>query len=84
MRIYCDKCKAKARITTSREISAHFRQLYCSCSNSECGHSFVMDVTFSHTLSPSALDLSPALLDRMRRAAPGQMGSLFDLVAGAG
>ncbi|MDK1191555.1 ogr/Delta-like zinc finger family protein [Cronobacter dublinensis] len=29
--------------------------VYCQCSNMECGHTFVMNVSFSHTISPSAL-----------------------------
>ncbi|AOM42209.1 ogr/Delta-like zinc finger family protein [Xenorhabdus hominickii] len=27
---------------------------YCVCSDIECGYRFVMNLTFSHTLSPSA------------------------------
>lgn len=30
--------------------------IYCYCTNTAYGHSFVMNVTFSHTLSPSALN----------------------------
>ncbi|HHG8588274.1 MULTISPECIES: ogr/Delta-like zinc finger family protein [Citrobacter] len=30
--------------------------VYCYCSNVECGHSFVMNVAFSHSVSPSALN----------------------------
>jgi len=29
--------------------------VYCQCNNLECGHTFVMNVSFSHTISPSAL-----------------------------
>lgn len=29
--------------------------VYCCCTNVECGHTFVMCVSFSHTISPSAL-----------------------------
>lgn len=57
MRIICDRCGGKARIETTREITTSFRHLYCSCTNAECGHTFVMDLSFSHTLSPSAFDL---------------------------
>ena len=60
MRIICDRCGSKARIETTREITPVFRRLYCSCTNVECGHTFAMDLTFSHTLSPSALDLPQA------------------------
>jgi len=55
MRIICDKCHGKARITTRREITPRFTKLYCVCNNAECGHSFVMHLEFAHTLSPSGL-----------------------------
>ena len=29
--------------------------LSCSCTNVECSHTFVISVSFSHTISPSAL-----------------------------
>jgi len=66
MRIICDRCKSKARIETTREITPGFRRLYCACRNVECGHTFVMDLTFSHTLSPSALDLPTETRDALR------------------
>ncbi len=57
MRIICDRCHGKARITTRREITPRFTKLYCVCNNAECGHSFVMHLEFAHTLSPSGLDM---------------------------
>jgi hypothetical protein len=66
MRIKCDRCGGKARIKTTREVTTSFRHLYCSCTNAECGHTFVMDLSFSHTLSPSALDLSEATRAALR------------------
>lgn len=78
MRIYCDRCTSKARITSSREISPQYRQLYCVCNNAECGHSFVVDVTFSHTLSPSAFDLPEAVRARLQEGNRQQLQSLFE------
>lgn len=69
MRIICDRCSSKARIETTREVTASFRHLYCSCTNAECGHTFVMDLSFSHTLSPSALDLPEATRAALRSCA---------------
>lgn len=78
MRVTCIKCKEPAVIRTSREMSATLRQLYCICQNPECGHTFVMDLAFSHTLSPSALDLPESMLARLRERGDGmRMGSLF-------
>lgn len=69
MRIKCDRCNSKARIETTREITPTFTNLYCSCTNPHCGHTFVVDVIFSHTLSPSALDLSDAMRSALRGCA---------------
>ncbi|MCJ2164644.1 MULTISPECIES: ogr/Delta-like zinc finger family protein [unclassified Pseudodesulfovibrio] len=76
-RVYCPICKRVARIESSNSMSRQFKQAYCACSNPECGHTFVMNVEFSHTLSPSALSLSKELRDRIRETAPTEQGSLF-------
>jgi hypothetical protein len=57
MRIRCDRCLSKATIQTRREETPRFTKLYCTCTNPECGHTFVMHLEFGHTISPSALDL---------------------------
>lgn len=67
MRIVCDRCGQKARICTRREETPHFARLYCSCTNPECGHTFVMTLEFAHTLSPSALDLPAETREALRR-----------------
>ncbi len=54
MRVLCSECGDKSRIQKTNRISIEYTDLYCSCSNPECGHSFVMNLSFSHTLSPSA------------------------------
>ena len=82
MRITCDRCKSRAIITSCRELSPVYRQLYCCCKNAECGHSFVVDLTFSHTLSPSALDLPEQLRERLRQG--GNRGQICSLFKGCG
>ena len=77
MRITCTKCKERAMIRTSEEMSETLRRLYCVCRNPQCGHTFVMDLSFSHTLSPSALDLPESILARLRERGGAHMGSLF-------
>lgn len=68
VKIRCDRCESPARIESSVEISPLSKRLYCSCRNPECGHTFVMDLSFSHTLSPSALDLPDNLRQRVQNA----------------
>ncbi|EOW3974144.1 ogr/Delta-like zinc finger family protein [Vibrio parahaemolyticus] len=54
MRVVCPECGQKSRIQKSNRISASYSDLYCSCSDPECGHTFVMNLSYSHTLSPSS------------------------------
>ena len=76
-RVYCPVCKKVARIESSNSMDRQFKQAYCACTNPECGHTFVMNVEFSHTISPSALSLSEALRDKLKRTAPTEQASLF-------
>ncbi len=68
MRIRCDRCGEKAVIRSSEEISARLKKLYCACTNVRCGHTFVMDLSFGHTLSPSAFDLPEAVRNAVQSA----------------
>ena len=71
MLIKCNRCLEQAIITSSNEISENTKTLYCVCKNAECGHTFTMELTFGHTLSPSTLDFPPeklaAIQSRNRR-----------------
>ena len=77
VRIRCDRCGSNARIESSSELTPSFKKLYCSCRNPECGHTFVMDLVFSHTLSPSALDLPGDLLDKIQTSCRKEQQELF-------
>ena len=76
MRVVCPECGEKARIQKSNRISAGYSDLYCSCSDLECGHTFVMNLTFSHTLSPSAKTTSQLTFEMVRALAPEQRQEL--------
>jgi hypothetical protein len=76
MRVVCPECGEKARIQKSNRISASYSDLYCSCSDPECGHSFVMNLTFSHTLSPSAKTTSQLAFEMVKALAPDQRQEL--------
>lgn len=77
MRVNCTRCTSKATIRTSKDMGATLRQLYCTCNDPECGHSFVMNLSFSHTLSPSALDLPESVRLDLRTKTHGEVLSLF-------
>ncbi|MGF1688338.1 ogr/Delta-like zinc finger family protein [Photobacterium japonica] len=70
MRIHCTQCGQKAIIGKTNWITGQTADIYCSCCDPECGHTFVMSLGFSHTLSPSAKntsDLVTALFKSMPR-----------------
>lgn len=52
MRVYCGSCGKKARIYRVEEESPTYAKLYCTCLDPICGHSFVSEFSFSHTLKP--------------------------------
>lgn len=59
-RIYCTACGQAALIRKTNRKHRELADIYCACSNVECGHTFVMNLSFSHTLSPSAMDCGHA------------------------
>ena len=67
MRIKCPSCEAKALIRKRRDVTPAFTILYCMCGNVDCAHSFTVELSFGHTISPSALDLPTEV--RLRLAA---------------
>ncbi|WP_340617196.1 ogr/Delta-like zinc finger family protein [Xenorhabdus entomophaga] len=54
LKIICPECGAKAVIRKTNRMHREIADIYCSCADVECGHTFVMKLTFSHTISPSA------------------------------
>lgn len=54
LKTICTECNAPAIIRKTNRKTPQFADLYCQCTDVECGHTFVMNMTFSHTLSPSA------------------------------
>ncbi|MFB9134269.1 ogr/Delta-like zinc finger family protein [Vibrio olivae] len=76
MRVFCPECGAKSCIQKSNRISSKYTDLYCSCSEPECGHSFVMNLTYSHTLSPSAKTTSQLAFNMVQALPPEQRKEL--------
>lgn len=54
LKIECPECRSKAVIRKTNRKHRDIADIYCACSDVECGHTFVMNLTFSHTISPSA------------------------------
>lgn len=52
MRIHCKHCGGKARIGSRQNITDTISNLYCQCLDVEqCGHTFVMTLSFSHSIN---------------------------------
>ncbi|WP_426697756.1 ogr/Delta-like zinc finger family protein [Aeromonas hydrophila] len=62
MRVFCKECGQRGRITKTNRLSDEVSDLYCQCTDAECGHSWVATLSFTHTLSPSAKTTSQLVL----------------------
>jgi hypothetical protein len=78
MRIYCTACGHKGRIGSRDDLDAKFAKLYCQCLDPKCGHTWVANLTFSHTLSPSAQSFDRLLFDRLKDLPRAKQRELFD------
>lgn len=82
MRMNCPHCGSKSSIRTSRPISRMTRELYCQCTNLNCGHTFVSLVEVVRTLSPSCIpdpDIARQLAGRSANAMPAPEPSAIQL-----
>ncbi|WP_375750931.1 ogr/Delta-like zinc finger family protein [Vibrio sp. HN007] len=78
MRVICPDCGAKARIGKTNRITSKVSDLYCSCSDPECGHSFVVNLCYSHTLSPSAKTTSDLAVRLVSALSPEKQKQLHE------
>lgn len=68
-KIKCPECGSPAIIRKSDWKDKKLADLYCACAEVECGHTFVFNASFSHTLSPSGLTgnkLVKFLIDQLK------------------
>jgi len=79
MRVYCGSCGKKARIAKVEEESPTYAKLYCMCLEPLCGHSFISEFSFSHTLKPSKLKPpEKTVLDRILQLSKEQQAQLLE------
>lgn len=81
---YCPECLAPVVIRKTERKSAKYSDLYCQCTNVECGHTYVMNLTFSHTLSPSALAGDRLIRELVGQLSPEQRQFALNLLQPAG
>ncbi|MGL5177413.1 MAG: ogr/Delta-like zinc finger family protein [Aeromonas veronii] len=70
MRVKCKACGKKGRITKTNELSTEVADLYCQCTDAECGHSWVSRLSFGHTLSPSSRTANQLVLNLLDALTP--------------
>ncbi|HGN2829746.1 TPA: ogr/Delta-like zinc finger family protein [Proteus mirabilis] len=78
--IYCPECGEKAMIKKSNRKHKELTDLYCACRDPLCGHTFVLNLTFSHTLSPSAKKQNALLLAMIKNLSPQQREKALTLL----
>lgn len=76
MRVLCPVCGQRAIIGKNNRLSLQHCDLYCSCSDPVCGWSGVFNLSYSHTLSPSAKDNHELLRMLINAMAPEQRKKL--------
>jgi hypothetical protein len=81
VRVNCTECGGKAIISSRDTISELFSKLYCLCLDAKCGHTFVMHLSFSHTLRPAGKGLSTLIFDKLRSLPEEERHALFERVS---
>ncbi|CDG19137.1 putative phage gene [Xenorhabdus doucetiae] len=80
LKITCPECGAKAVIRKTNRMHHEIADIYCACADVECGHTFVMNLTFSHTISPSAKTGDILLQTVINNLNPQQRQMALDLL----
>lgn len=55
VKVICKHCGERGIITKTDRQTVDYSRLYCTCKNPACGHSWVADIQFSHTLQESKI-----------------------------
>lgn len=80
LKVECPDCGAKAVIKKTNRKHREIADVYCACSDVECGHTFVLNLTFSHTISPSAKTGDKLLKSVVQGLNPKQRQYVLDLL----
>lgn len=54
--LLCPKCDAPAFIRSSERITATVKHMNAHCTNTGCGHTFLMELSFVHSFNPGLID----------------------------
>ena len=59
--VECPECLSRARVATSKRVSAGLRELYCQCLNLNCAEVFVAHLSLSHLIKRTGAKPDPEL-----------------------
>ena len=77
MRVKCKECGGKGRISSRDEVSPLYARLYCQCLDARCGHTWVAELSYSHTLTPSSQQQDRMLLEQLKLLPAQRQQELF-------
>ncbi|EQB8079026.1 MULTISPECIES: ogr/Delta-like zinc finger family protein [Yersinia] len=80
LKIECTECGAKAVIKKTNRKHREIADVYCACGDVECGHTFVLNLTYSHTISPSAKTGDKLLQTVVQGLNPHQKQMMLELL----
>ncbi|MDC9581200.1 ogr/Delta-like zinc finger family protein [Xenorhabdus sp. PR6a] len=61
LKVYCPECDGQATIKKIKtEGLNNIPELYCCCNDIECGHTYVLNLNFSHSIRHSKLTQDPS------------------------
>ncbi|MNR93848.1 DNA-binding transcriptional regulator [compost metagenome] len=86
IRVHCPHCESLAKVRTTREVTALYRELRFQCMNVDgdepCGHTFVASLVIERTIVASARPNPrirlPIAAPRIRRMPSGQPAAAND------
>ncbi|WP_072037737.1 ogr/Delta-like zinc finger family protein [Enterobacter sp. Bisph1] len=76
----CPECAAKAIIKKTNRKHRKISDIYCVFSDVECWHTFVMNLTFPHILSPSAKTGDMLIQTLINTMSPEQRQMALDIL----
>lgn len=81
LKMKCQACHASAIIRKTVWVhDTDLADLYCACTNVECGKTWVSRLTYHHGLSPSGLTESNLVKELISRLRPGERQMMLDFL----
>lgn len=51
----CRECGSEGVVVKTNRIHTDYSKAYCECKNTECGHRWAIEISFSHTIRPQKI-----------------------------